>query len=170
MRSRDFKHLIVSETTRVKLRKKNGMWINVMSKVTSFVTRVFNSSHQSSTPSFRKSLVRGGVAAGVLMGGALMVPSQTAYAAELETEENLVGQDVVTLTEETKAEEAKVEAVEETKSLSKPYYDSDKTTHQYYMLDGFILSNNITVNSLETVDLGFKNSDHNPVIMSVTLD
>jgi Metal-dependent hydrolase len=56
------------------------------------------------------------------------------------------------------------------RSLSKPYYDSDKTTHQYYMLDGFILSNNITVNSLETVDLGFKNSDHNPVIMSVTLD
>lgn len=56
------------------------------------------------------------------------------------------------------------------RSLSKAYYDSDKSTHQYYMLDGFIISRNITINSLETVDLGFKNADHNPVIMSAVLD
>ena len=56
------------------------------------------------------------------------------------------------------------------RSLDKPYFDSDKATHQYYMLDGFITSNNIKVNSVKTIDLGFKNTDHNPVVMSVTLD
>lgn len=56
------------------------------------------------------------------------------------------------------------------RSLSKPYFDSEKATHQYYMLDGFITSHNITVNSLATIDLGFKNTDHNPVLLSVTLD
>ena len=55
------------------------------------------------------------------------------------------------------------------RSLSGTYDDSDKSAHQYYMLDGFVFSNNITVNSLETIDTGFKNADHNPVIMSVTL-
>ena len=56
------------------------------------------------------------------------------------------------------------------RSLTRTYYDSDKSTHQYYMLDGFIVSQNITVHSLETVDLAFRNADHNPVVMSVTLD
>ena len=55
------------------------------------------------------------------------------------------------------------------RSLDKPYYNSDKTTHQYWMIDGFIVSNNITVNHLETLDLGFKNTDHNPVSMNITL-
>lgn len=55
------------------------------------------------------------------------------------------------------------------RSLSKPYYNSDKATHQYYMLDGFIVSHNITLNSTETIDLGFRNADHNPVILSATL-
>ena len=55
------------------------------------------------------------------------------------------------------------------RSLSKPYYDSDKANHQHWMIDGFIVSNNITINSLQTLDLGFKNTDHNPVNMSITL-
>lgn len=55
------------------------------------------------------------------------------------------------------------------RSLYKPYYNSDKENHQYYMIDGYITSNNITINSLETLDLGFKNTDHNPVKMSVSL-
>ena len=55
------------------------------------------------------------------------------------------------------------------RSLDKPYYNSDKATHQYWMLDGFIVSNNITINNLETLDLGFKNTDHNPVKMSISL-
>ena len=57
------------------------------------------------------------------------------------------------------------------RSLYKTYAGNDTsyTSFQHYMLDGFITSNNITVNSLETLDLGFKNTDHNPVVMSVTL-
>ena len=55
------------------------------------------------------------------------------------------------------------------RSLYKPYFDSDKTNHQYYMIDGFIASKNIDVKSLETVNLDFKNSDHNPVVMSFKL-
>ena len=41
---------------------------------------------------------------------------------------------------------------------------------QYYIIDGFIVSNNITVNSYEIRDLGFVNSDHNPQIISLTLN
>ena len=55
------------------------------------------------------------------------------------------------------------------RSLYKPYYNSDKENHQYYMIDGFIVSNNITIDKLETLNLGFKNTDHNPVTMSITL-
>jgi len=55
------------------------------------------------------------------------------------------------------------------RSLYNPYYDSDKATHQYYMIDGFIVSNNIEINTLETLDLGFKNTDHNPVTMNISL-
>ena len=55
------------------------------------------------------------------------------------------------------------------RSLNKPYYNSDKSNHQYYMIDGFIVSDNIEVNTLETVNLEFKNSDHNPVLMNVSL-
>ena len=56
------------------------------------------------------------------------------------------------------------------RSLDKPYYNSDKSTHQYWMLDGYIASNNITINSLETLDLGFENTDHNPVKISISLN
>ena len=52
------------------------------------------------------------------------------------------------------------------RSLNKPYYNSDKETHQYYMIDGFIVSSNIEVSSMNTIDLGFKNTDHNPIIMN----
>ena len=55
------------------------------------------------------------------------------------------------------------------RSLYKTYFDSDKSNHQYYMIDGFITSNNITVNQIETIDLDFKNTDHNPVVMNITL-
>ena len=55
------------------------------------------------------------------------------------------------------------------RSLYKPYVDSDKATHQYWMIDGYVVSNNVKINSLETLDLGFKNTDHNPVSMNITL-
>ena len=53
--------------------------------------------------------------------------------------------------------------------LNQPYKDADKESFQYYMLDGFIVSNNLEVESLETKDLGFVNSDHNPVVLKVRL-
>ena len=40
---------------------------------------------------------------------------------------------------------------------------------QYYVIDGFILSPNIMLRNVETLDCGFENSDHNPVEISVTL-
>lgn len=55
------------------------------------------------------------------------------------------------------------------RSLNKPYYNSDKATHQYYMLDGFIVSNNVEIVSYETINLDFKNTDHNPVLLNFIL-
>ena len=40
---------------------------------------------------------------------------------------------------------------------------------QFYMIDGFIVSDNLEVSSVETMDLGFANSDHNPVLLRVRL-
>lgn len=52
--------------------------------------------------------------------------------------------------------------------LNKPYDPSDADT-QYFVIDGFILSPNVRLESVETVDEGFENSDHNPVLLTVTL-
>ena len=49
--------------------------------------------------------------------------------------------------------------------LNRPYAGADKDTFQYYMIDGFIVSDNITVNSFQTVDYDFVNSDHNPFMI-----
>lgn len=54
------------------------------------------------------------------------------------------------------------------RSLDRPYDDTDPG-FQFYMIDGFIVSDNMTVSSMETIDLNFANSDHNPVEMTVTL-
>lgn len=56
------------------------------------------------------------------------------------------------------------------RSLDKTYADAQKeaTEFQYWLLDGFIVSNNITINSFETLDYGFKNTDHNPVVMTIS--
>jgi hypothetical protein len=40
---------------------------------------------------------------------------------------------------------------------------------QYYVIDGFILSPNVELKNVETMDLGFANSDHNPVLINVSL-
>ena len=49
-------------------------------------------------------------------------------------------------------------------------YDPADPDFQYYMIDGFIVSDNLTVESLETLNMGFVNSDHNPVALTVTLN
>ena len=53
--------------------------------------------------------------------------------------------------------------------LNQPYDPSDLENTQYYVIDGFILSPNVELNEVRTLDLAFENSDHNPVELSVTL-
>ena len=55
------------------------------------------------------------------------------------------------------------------RSLDRPYAGADQDNFQYYMLDGYIVSDNIDVEKIETKDLGFVNSDHNPVILDFSL-
>lgn len=51
-----------------------------------------------------------------------------------------------------------------------PYKNADRSLVQYYMLDGFVVSDNITIESVNTIDLDFVNSDHNPVLMKCVLN
>ena len=52
--------------------------------------------------------------------------------------------------------------------LNQPY-DPDSPGTQYYVIDGFLVSPNVTVEAVTTLDLGFAHSDHNPVRLEVTL-
>ena len=54
------------------------------------------------------------------------------------------------------------------RSLDRPL-DLDDPTFQFYMIDGFIVSKNVRIDKLETIDTGFDFSDHNPVHIQVTL-
>lgn len=62
------------------------------------------------------------------------------------------------------------EKVPSCRSLDQKYEGADPDTFQYYLIDGFIVSDNIKVNSAGTEDRGFISSDHNPVLMEVVLD
>ena len=53
--------------------------------------------------------------------------------------------------------------------LNRPYDPSDTVNTQYYVIDGLIVSPNVVVNEVETLDLGFADSDHNPIRLSVRL-
>ena len=52
--------------------------------------------------------------------------------------------------------------------LNQPY-DPDSPRTQYYVIDGFLVSDNVEVQKVETLDQGFLYSDHNPVILEVRL-
>ena len=52
--------------------------------------------------------------------------------------------------------------------LNQPYAPDSELT-QYYVIDGFIVSSNLEVESITTLDAGFHYSDHNPVLLEVTL-
>ena len=56
------------------------------------------------------------------------------------------------------------------RSLDKPYENADHDHFLSYMLDGFIVSKNVKIQSIKTTNLQFKNSDHNPVTMTVRLE
>ena len=54
------------------------------------------------------------------------------------------------------------------RALDKPY-DGNRKGLVAYVIDGFIVSSNVKVNSVETIDLNFRNTDHQPVAMEFTL-
>lgn len=56
-------------------------------------------------------------------------------------------------------------AVPTCRLLDRPY----SADSQHYVIDGFLLSPNVQLKTVETLDLGFQNSDHNPVRLQVTL-
>lgn len=53
--------------------------------------------------------------------------------------------------------------------LHQPYDTSNELNNQYYLIDGFIVSSNIAVQSVITIDESFKYSDHNPVVIEINL-
>lgn len=56
------------------------------------------------------------------------------------------------------------------RSLDQPYENADKNSFQYYVIDGFIVSDNIEVKKIETKDRpDFQSTDHNPVMLTVEL-
>ena len=55
------------------------------------------------------------------------------------------------------------------RSLDKPLEGADTEYFQYYVIDGFIVSDNVKVESLETQSMHFTATDHNPVVLKFTL-
>jgi len=53
--------------------------------------------------------------------------------------------------------------------LNQPYDALNRANNQYYLIDGFIVSPNIDIVSVEIVEQDFLYSDHNPVVMEVSL-
>ena len=54
--------------------------------------------------------------------------------------------------------------------LNQPYDPGDTAGTQHYVIDGLILSPNVQLKNVETLDAGFENSDHNPVRTQVVLE
>ena len=54
--------------------------------------------------------------------------------------------------------------------LNQPYDPTDTENTQYYVIDGFIVSPNVKVDCVEGLSLDFEYSDHNPVLMTVSLE
>ena len=55
------------------------------------------------------------------------------------------------------------------RSLRRPY-DGEREGFQFYMIDGIIVSDNVTVEEMHTLDRDFRYTDHNPVVLSFRLD
>lgn len=61
------------------------------------------------------------------------------------------------------------ESVPTCRLLNQPYDPTDTENTQYYVIDGFLVSPNLTVNAVETLDENFVFSDHNPVLLTLSL-
>ncbi len=55
------------------------------------------------------------------------------------------------------------------RSLDRPLDGADTDSFQFYMIDGFIISDNVEVLNIRTMDKGFVCTDHNPVLAEVRL-
>ena len=54
--------------------------------------------------------------------------------------------------------------------LNQPYDPADTANTQYYVIDGFLVSPNVRVERVQTLDKGFAYSDHNPVLLTFSLE
>jgi len=54
--------------------------------------------------------------------------------------------------------------------LNQPYDTVNTENNQYYVIDGFIVSPNISIQDVTTLDENFTYSDHNPVMISIILN
>ena len=54
--------------------------------------------------------------------------------------------------------------------LNEAYHPHRSWSTQYYVIDGYILSPNVTLQEVSTLGAGFEYADHNPVRISVRLD
>lgn len=54
--------------------------------------------------------------------------------------------------------------------LNHPYDTENLANNQYYVIDGFIVSNNVTIQTITTLDEEFMYSDHNPVVITIQLN
>ena len=61
-------------------------------------------------------------------------------------------------------------AVPTCRSLDRAYAGENPDGFQFYMIDGFIVSDNVHPDGIETLDQGFVHSDHNPVRLRFTLE
>jgi patatin-like phospholipase/acyl hydrolase len=52
--------------------------------------------------------------------------------------------------------------------LNKAYDTENLENNQYYVIDGFIVSNNLDINTITTLQENFKYSDHNPVLINLS--
>lgn len=55
------------------------------------------------------------------------------------------------------------------RSLDKVYTNADKAKFQFYVIDGFLVSDNLEILDVENLNLDFENSDHNPIMIDVKL-
>jgi len=53
--------------------------------------------------------------------------------------------------------------------LHQPYDSENLSNNQYYLIDGFITSQNVEVINYQTIDENFQYSDHNPVKITIKL-
>ncbi|MDY2719379.1 MAG: hypothetical protein SOV46_01050, partial [Candidatus Faecousia sp.] len=53
--------------------------------------------------------------------------------------------------------------------LNQPYDPEDTENTQYYVIDGYILSPNVELEQVKTIDGCFAYSDHNPVYLQLRL-